>query len=97
MEPLRVVEWDGSGPAVVLLDQRALPGRVEHLRARTVTELGEAVRELAVRGAPCLGLAGVYGVALAAHRHGDDLDTVRRESQWLAGVRPTAVPLRLGV
>ncbi|TCK22831.1 S-methyl-5-thioribose-1-phosphate isomerase [Pseudonocardia endophytica] len=103
MEPLRVVEWDGDGdgPAVVLLDQRALPGAVEYLRASTVAELGEAVRELAVRGAPCLGLAGVYGVALAAHRHGSvhgtDLDTVRRESEWLARVRPTAVPLRLGV
>ena len=97
MEPLRVVEWDPAGPAVVLLDQRALPGRVEYLRTTTVAELGEAVRELAVRGAPCLGLAGAYGVALAAHRHGDDHDAVRRESAWLAGVRPTAVPLRLGV
>ncbi len=97
MEPLRVVEWDPSGPAVVLLDQRALPGRVEYLRTTTVAELGAAVRELAVRGAPCLGLAGVYGVALAAHRHPGDHDAVRRESEWLAGVRPTAVPLRLGV
>jgi methylthioribose-1-phosphate isomerase len=97
MEPLRVVEWDGTGPAVVLLDQRALPAAVEYLRTTTVGELGEAVRSLAVRGAPCLGLAGVYGVALAAFRHGADVDAVRRESEWLAGVRPTAVPLRLGV
>ena len=97
MEPLRVVEWDGAVPAVVLLDQRSLPGRVEYLSATTVAELGDAVRRLAVRGAPCLGMAGAYGVALAAHRHGDALAAVRRESEGLAGVRPTAVPLRLGV
>ena len=92
--PVRAVAWEDG--AVVLLDQRALPGRVEYVRATSVAELGAAVRELAVRGAPCLGLAGAYGVALAAHRI-DDPALVREQAEWLAGVRPTAVPLRLGV
>ena len=50
-----------------LLDQRALPGRVRFLDCKTVDELVDAIQTLAVRGAPALGAAGAYGVALAAH------------------------------
>ncbi|MDT0551494.1 S-methyl-5-thioribose-1-phosphate isomerase, partial [Streptomyces sp. DSM 41529] len=55
--------------------------------------LVEAVRSLAVRGAPLLGIAGAYGVALAAAR-GFDVDEA---ANALAGARPTAVNLALGV
>jgi methylthioribose-1-phosphate isomerase len=59
----RTVEWrDG---AVRLIDQRVLPGRLRFLDCATVEELCEAISSLAVRGAPALGAAGGYGVALA--------------------------------
>ena len=51
---------------VRLIDQRALPGRLRFVECATVTELVGAITALAVRGAPALGAAGAYGVALAA-------------------------------
>jgi S-methyl-5-thioribose-1-phosphate isomerase len=99
---VRIVDWSDSaddadgGPAVVLLDQRALPHRTEHLRLVTVDALVDAIRALAVRGAPNLGIAGAFGVALAAHRHPGDPVAVRAEAELIAHARPTAVPLALG-
>ncbi|WP_083276166.1 S-methyl-5-thioribose-1-phosphate isomerase [Pseudonocardia sp. HH130630-07] len=101
MEP--IVGWAGDGaggPAVVVLDQRALPHRTGYLRLSTVDAVVDAVRSLAVRGAPCLGLVGGYGVALAAHLHGTAtpvaLAAVRDAAERIATARPTAVPLALG-
>ncbi|MEJ8280024.1 S-methyl-5-thioribose-1-phosphate isomerase [Pseudonocardia spirodelae] len=101
---MRIVDWAGDdegGPAVVLLDQRALPERTEHLFLRGVDELVAAIRSLAVRGAPSLGIAGAFGVALAAHLHGTAtpvaVAAVGDAAQRIATARPTAVGLELGV
>lgn len=51
-----------------MVDQRRLPDELAFLEASTVEELCEAIRSLAIRGAPALGVAGAMGVALAAHR-----------------------------
>ena len=48
------------------MDQRVLPHRLRFLECGSVGELIVAIRSLAVRGAPALGAAGAYGVALAA-------------------------------
>ena len=63
------------------------------LTCRDVTSLVDAIRRLAVRGAPMLGVAGAFGVALAAYR-GDD---VAAEAERLTQARPTAVNLGWGV
>ena len=76
--------------AVVLLDQRRLPDEVVELRCGTSGEVAEAIRALAVRGAPAIGVAAAYGLALAADR-GEDLDAAY---EVLAASRPTAVNLR---
>jgi len=82
-----------SGPAVALLDQTRLPVEECVLTCRDVPALVSAIQRLAVRGAPLLGVAGAYGVALAAHR-GDDVTAAARQ---LSGARPTAVNLGWGV
>ena len=87
--------------AVVMLDQTRLPGeRVERICA-TVSELVVAIQELAVRGAPALGVAGAMGVALAASRAPDQPEqfqrTVLAEAAALAAARPTAINLSVGV
>lgn len=87
----RCIDWQDG--AVVLLDQTALPHKEQWLRISTVDELVAAIRRLAVRGAPALGVAGAFGVALAAAADGDVLDAVRR----LRAARPTAVNLAWGV
>jgi methylthioribose-1-phosphate isomerase len=74
---------------VVFLDQRLLPEQEVELTCRSAEDVAEAIRTLAVRGAPAIGIAAAYGYALAAAR-GDDLaaaERVLRES------RPTAVNL----
>jgi S-methyl-5-thioribose-1-phosphate isomerase len=91
---MRTIDWvDG---AVEIIDQTALPGRLVTRRLTTVEELVDAVRTLAVRGAPALGVAGALGVALAAREHagaGPRAEAVRR----IAAARPTAVNLAGGV
>ncbi len=85
------IEWrDGR---VRMIDQRLLPGRLAMLEAATVEELCVAIRELAVRGAPALGVAGAMGVALAAAA-GLDLD---QAAAAICATRPTAVNLAWGV
>jgi methylthioribose-1-phosphate isomerase len=81
-----------------MVDQTELPGSYTPFYAETVDELVESIERLRVRGAPALGAAGAFGVALAARRaEGDDLETVRREvreaAERVAGARPTAVNL----
>jgi methylthioribose-1-phosphate isomerase len=76
--------------AVVLLDQRFLPGEEIELRCVSAAEVAEAIRTLAIRGAPAIGVAAAYGLALAAAR-GEDLDAAY---DVLASSRPTAVNLR---
>jgi methylthioribose-1-phosphate isomerase len=78
-----------DGPAVVLLDQRRLPDDVVEVRCSTPTEVAEAIRTMVVRGAPAIGIAAAYGLALAALR-GDDL---AEAEDALASSRPTAVNL----
>jgi methylthioribose-1-phosphate isomerase len=74
---------------VVLLDQRRLPGEEVELECRSAAEVAEAIRTLAVRGAPAIGVAAAYGYALAAAR-GEDPDEA---AAVLAASRPTAVNL----
>ena len=81
---------------MVLLDQRALPHRTEYLHLSTVDALVDAIRALAVRGAPSLGVAGAFGVALAAHVTPTTRRRSRAGAELLAHARPTAVPLALG-
>jgi len=89
LSPHDIVRLEEDGPAVVLLDQRRLPEEAVELACRTIPELADAIRALAVRGAPAIGVAAAYGMALAALR-GDDLPQAERT---LAASRPTAVNL----
>ncbi|MEU6716667.1 S-methyl-5-thioribose-1-phosphate isomerase [Nonomuraea sp. NPDC046802] len=84
---MRTIDWvDG---AVELVDQTRLPHDCVTLRVHTVDELVDAIRRLAVRGAPALGVAGALGVVLA---DGDPAQIAR-----LRAARPTAVNLAWGV
>ena len=88
LEPHRILRLEDD--AVVVLDQRRLPGEEVDLRCRTTADVADAIRTLAVRGAPAIGIAAAYGIALAAER-GEDLDAVL---ETLVASRPTAVNLR---
>jgi methylthioribose-1-phosphate isomerase len=89
LDPYDIVRYEEDGPKVVLLDQRRLPEEEVALECRSVDELVVAIRELAIRGAPAIGVAAAYGLALAAER-GEDVDAA---AATLAAARPTAVNL----
>jgi methylthioribose-1-phosphate isomerase len=87
LEPEQIVRLEDD--RVVVLDQRRLPDEEVELPLRTAAEVAEAIRTLAIRGAPAIGVAAAYGFALAA-RLGEDLDAA---AAVLAASRPTAVNL----
>jgi methylthioribose-1-phosphate isomerase len=98
--PIVPVEWRGD--AVAILDQRALPHREVVLGCRTVEEVADAIRTLAVRGAPIIGVAAAYAMALVAatsRARGvrgltEELDDA---AATLVATRPTAVNLAWAV
>lgn len=87
--------WEGSplrfdGDVLWLLDQRRLPHEVRWVRCASADAVADAIADLVVRGAPAIGLAVAYGLAVAAER-GEDL---REASRRLVDARPTAVNAR---
>jgi methylthioribose-1-phosphate isomerase len=99
---MRTLEWDEPQQALRLIDQRLLPVRLEFLICREVDEVVEAIVSMAVRGAPAIGVAAAFGVALAALRSRalevvDLLADVRRGAEKLLVARPTAVNLAWAV
>ena len=84
VQPLRFE--DG---ALLVLDQRALPAEERWLRCESVDEVADAIRSMAVRGAPAIGLAAAYGMALADDRE--------RAAGLLRDTRPTAANLAWAV
>src|SRR5438067_3973212 len=90
LDPEQIIRLeDGPPPRVVLLDQRRLPGEVVELACSSAADVADAIRVMAVRGAPAIGVAAGYGLALAA-TGGEDLEAA---AAVLASSRPTAVNL----
>jgi methylthioribose-1-phosphate isomerase len=84
--------WFEDG-ALHLLDQRRLPARADVVTVRSARETAAAIRDMVIRGAPAIGCAAAYGMALAS-RSGEDFQEAR---QALLDSRPTAVNLRWAV
>ena len=78
---IRAVEWlDGR---IRLIDQRLLPGRLEHLTLQTLNEAVQAIRDMAVRGAPAIGITAAYAVVLAARAR-----FAENPANWQAALEP---------
>jgi len=97
---IRAVEWDEG--RIKLIDQRLLPARLECLYLGTLDHCAEAIREMAVRGAPAIGIAAAYGVVLGArdrYQEGPQAwaTAIEADLEHLARARPTAVNLRWAV
>jgi methylthioribose-1-phosphate isomerase len=88
--PTLVVGWSPDG-SLRILDQRRLPAEVVTLDLRSVDAVADAIRTLAVRGAPAIGVAAAIGLAVATD--GRSLDEIERAATTLRATRPTAVNL----
>jgi len=84
---IRPIRWENG--AVVLLDQTRLPQEEVYLRCERVEQVAEAIRSLRVRGAPLIGIAAAYGIALAAQQDASR-DRVLAAAETLRATRPTA-------
>lgn len=91
------IRWEQDG-ALILLDQTRLPLATEYVRCTGHEAVADAIKRLVVRGAPAIGVAAAYGMALGALEYrGDDkaefLAHLQRVAETLAATRPTAVNL----
>ena len=96
----RTLEWIGGIDGFLeLIDQRLLPVTFEKLNCRNTEQLYDAIKTLAVRGAPAIGVAAGYGLVLAMQQLNDNNDmqkikaAIEEQSQYLASSRPTAINL----
>jgi methylthioribose-1-phosphate isomerase len=95
-QPLRPVLYDDGRDFVRLLDQRKLPGEETWLELCDADTVADAIRTLAVRGAPAIGVAAAYAIAVEARR-GASGRRLRQVSETLVRARPTAVNLAWAV
>jgi methylthioribose-1-phosphate isomerase len=99
---VRTISWDPHGPAVQMIDQRRLPTAVEFLSLETCDSVANAIREMSIRGAPAIGAAAGFGLALAAVRSStgsaqDLWQELTTAAEVLRGTRPTAVNLHWAI
>lgn len=90
-QPVCAVWW-GPGGSLRIVDQRKLPGEFVERDLASVADAAEAIRTLAVRGAPAIGVAAAMALAVAA-RGGATIDQLREDAARLRATRPTAVNL----
>jgi methylthioribose-1-phosphate isomerase len=99
---VRSLEWDDSSCTLRLLDQRLLPAQVEMLSCENYTKVSTAIQNMTVRGAPVIGAAAAFGMALAACKAPQtSTESLRNElkkaGEVLMASRPTAVNLAWAV
>jgi len=94
------LKWVGGIDGYLeLIDQRRLPAELVKLKCDSVEQVFEAIKALAVRGAPAIGVAGAYGLVLAVRKQETDdspqwlLARLRETESYLGSSRPTAVNL----
>jgi methylthioribose-1-phosphate isomerase len=90
--PMRTIWLAADGRAVEIIDQRLLPHELVVRRLTTLDDAAAAIRDMAVRGAPLIGAAAAYGVALGVAADASD-DGIARAVETLGKTRPTAVNL----
>jgi methylthioribose-1-phosphate isomerase len=94
-EPFSPMRWEG--PGLRLLDQTKLPVEEVWMDCESPEQIADAIRRLAVRGAPAIGVAAAYGLVLGLRTERDPARLAARfdeVSELLGGTRPTAVNLR---
>ncbi|PKM46002.1 MAG: S-methyl-5-thioribose-1-phosphate isomerase [Firmicutes bacterium HGW-Firmicutes-8] len=93
---MKTMEWQNGG--LILLDQTRLPLEIKYITCETAEDVAEAIKTMKVRGAPAIGVAAAYGLALGAFQNKcKDKETfisnIREISDLLGATRPTAVNL----
>src|SRR2546423_7903284 len=93
---IKTVEWTDEG--VRMIDQRLLPTEEKYLTLRSCEEVADAIRQMAVRGAPAIGVSAAMGIALGSMQSvGTSVADLEEDFDYfcdvMSGTRPTAVNL----
>jgi len=95
LRELRTLYWRNN--SLYLIDQKVLPHKLRYVRCKNYLEVAKAIRDMTVRGAPAIGVAAAYGLALAAvharKNKKDVLKSLQKAANILRKTRPTAVNL----
>jgi methylthioribose-1-phosphate isomerase len=96
---MRTIEWDADTHLLTVIDQRLIPGRFERVVLSTHQDVGRAIKDMTIRGAPLIGVSAAFGVVMAAYQSSANNVTMLRKEldasiQSLLSTRPTAVNLR---
>jgi methylthioribose-1-phosphate isomerase len=101
---IKTLKWVGGVDGhLEIIDQRKLPGEYKIARFTSVKQLYDAIKTLAVRGAPAIGVAGAYGAVLSLQSVSanasmkQSLAVLKQDCKYLASSRPTAVNLRWAI
>ena len=84
----KTIWWNDENNSIMLIDQTKLPVEFSVIEVTTVERLAEAIRRLEVRGAPALGVAGAFGVALSAVSCVSDAEFAETVAQSLPKLLP---------
>ena len=99
---MRTIDWNNESKTITMVDQTLLPNEYKIIECKTLSTLCEAIQALRVRGAPALGAAGGFGMALAATlSSATNMEALIKDLEVAAttikATRPTAVNLAWGV
>jgi methylthioribose-1-phosphate isomerase len=99
---LRTINWNNKNDTITIVDQTLLPAQYKGIECNTIESLCEAISSLRIRGAPALGAAGGFGIALAGAHSGAAsmealLEELNKAGEAIKNTRPTAVNLAWGV
>ena len=101
---VKTLKWAGGIEGCLeIIDQRKLPVEYKIIRCSNIKQLYDAIKTLAVRGAPAIGVAGAYGAVLSLQGVSAKvlpkqiLTVLKRDCEYLASSRPTAVNLRWAI
>ena len=102
MRNMRTISWDYETSAVNMIDQRLLPETFEIVSYKSYLEIAKAIKDMVVRGAPAIGAAAAFGMALAARESRSNntknlLDDLLKSGAYLKTARPTAINLAWAV
>lgn len=94
--------WDTDNQSIRYIEQTLLPGEYAIIECRSIERLATAIKRLEIRGAPALGVAGAYGIALSAVLSDKKdlhsfMTAVHRDAALLRSTRPTAINLAWGI
>ena len=99
MKNFKTLQWIGDTDGFLeFIDQRKLPAQFSTVQCKTVEQLFEVIKTLAIRGAPAIGVAAGFGICLAAQQTGklklsDAVKYIEQKADFLSKARPTAVNL----